>query len=389
MIDGDLESENYAGIEFNLVDDKILATSELLTGHLVFNELTGVNAVCDFDSLLSTQDPLTNFNYFWNVFNDYYAFFDQREVNWNDYLQLSATVNEDNLYTVFESMITPLKDGHVSIFNESIDINSNRQNLLDIMNSNLSDEFAVATTDSLISLLNERISFINTNYLGDSVNSHVSGNMVWGLLNENVGYINLISMEDYASNIDLELSTVSELMNGIMLDVQDNDINKVIIDLRFNTGGYDGVALEIASRFVTDSTTVFSKKSRLGDNYTEEQVIVLDPKGNYQFEGEIVVLTSAVTASAAEIFVMCLKDLPNVTLVGQNTNGIFSDILTHRLPNGTFIGLSNQIYADMEGNIYEAVGIGPNLENKIPFLNTTDFNNTTDSGIEWGLNILN
>lgn len=388
LIDDHFKSDNYANIRFDLVGDKIIASSELLTGHLVFDEISDANSACDFDSVLSTEDPLINFNYLWNVFNDYYAFFDQREVNWDDYMQLSSTVNENNLYSVFDSMITPLKDGHVSIVNGSININSNRQNLLEKINSNLSEDFIIPTTEALIGTLNERISFINANYLGSSLSSHVSGNMVWGLLNDDVGYVNLISMEGYASEIDLELTTVSELMNVIMSDVQENNINKLIIDLRFNTGGYDGVALDIASRFITDSRPVFSKKSKLGDNYTEEQVIVLDPKGSYQFEGEIVLLTSAITASAAEVFILCLKDLPNVTIVGQNTNGVFSDILTHRLPNGTFIGLSNQIYADVGGNIYEAIGIGPAVENKIPFLSTFDFSNATDSAIERGLDLL-
>lgn len=81
QIDGNLESENYAGIGFNFVDNKIIASSELLTGNLVFDELTDDHVLCDFDALLSTQDPQVNFNYLWTIFNDYYAFFDEREVN--------------------------------------------------------------------------------------------------------------------------------------------------------------------------------------------------------------------------------------------------------------------------------------------------------------------
>ena len=53
---------------------------------------------------------------------------------------------------------------------------------------------------------------------------------------------------------------------------------------------------------------------------------------------------------------LCLKDLP------YDTNGAFSTILTHVLPNGATIGLSNEIYSDARGAIFEVIGIGPETQ---------------------------
>ncbi len=163
----------------------------------------------------------------------------------------------------------------------------------------------------------------------------------------------------------------------------------MIIDVRFNQGGFDKVSSDIASRFTNQEHIAFSKKARLGDSFTEDQIISLSPKGDFQFNQDIVLLTSPLTASAAEIFALYLKDLPYVTIVGENTNGGFSDILTHALPNGAIIGLSNEIYSDMNGVVYEGIGVGPVAENRVPFLFNDDFSKNIDGGIEKAIKILN
>ncbi|WP_158250421.1 S41 family peptidase [Aquimarina sp. I32.4] len=100
-------------------------------------------------------------------------------------------------------------------------------------------------------------------------------------------------------------------------------------------------------------------------------------------------MTSPVTSSAAEIFTLAMKGLPYVNLIGENTNGILSDELTHVLPNGARIVLSNEVYSDPEGAVFEAVGMGPEKEeNKVPFLSTLDFDNKIDSGIERAIELL-
>lgn len=80
------------------------------------------------------------------------------------------------------------------------------------------------------------------------------------------------------------------------------------------------------------------------------------------FEKPIVLLTSGMTASAAEIFTLMMRELPNVTLIGEPTSGEFSDIFSGILPNSWDFGLSNERYTATDGAVYEKVGIPPQQE---------------------------
>ncbi len=98
----------------------------------------------------------------------------------------------------------------------------------------------------------------------------------WGIINENIGYIQINDFEDLANyQIDQELSTeefwdeywkkaeesenypkdvlsgFKKQMNKIYEDIAQT--SSCIIDVRFNGGGFDQVGLEILSYF-TDNT---------------------------------------------------------------------------------------------------------------------------------------
>jgi len=75
-----------------------------------------------------------------------------------------------------------------------------------------------------------------------------------------------------------------------------------------------------------------------------------------------VILTSDFTASAAEVFLLLVKDLPNVTLIGDDTEGIFSDIKEFKLPNKWEVGLSHQQFFSQDMQNYEGVGISPSIK---------------------------
>ncbi|MEL7221232.1 MAG: S41 family peptidase, partial [Bacteroidota bacterium] len=80
-----------------------------------------------------------------------------------------------------------------------------------------------------------------------------------------------------------------------------------------------------------------------------------------QYTGPIVILTSDFTASAAEVFLLLVKDLPNVTIIGDNTEGIFSDMYEFKLPNKWQVSLSHQQYLSKDKMNYEGIGIAPDI----------------------------
>jgi C-terminal processing protease CtpA/Prc len=98
--------------------------------------------------------------------------------------------------------------------------------------------------------------------------------------------------------------------------------------------------------------------------YTESSDLIeffIEPEGVQWLNRPIIVLTSSTTLSAAEIQVLSLMTLPHVTLIGEQTYGIFSDMLLKILPNGWEFTLSNEQYLTPEGESYEQTGIPPDI----------------------------
>jgi carboxyl-terminal processing protease len=91
------------------------------------------------------------------------------------------------------------------------------------------------------------------------------------------------------------------------------------------------------------------------------QAISVTPSPRARYTGPVYLLTSNVTVSAAEIFAMAMRALPNVTHAGEPTRGSLSDMLAKRLPNGWGVTLSNEIYLDKDGALWEGKGIAPEL----------------------------
>jgi len=390
--DNDLVIEDFGGFILNQTsENELVASSDLSDIDVVFTRLSEQNPFCLPDQIAMTDDPKVNFDHFWNIFNDYYAFFEARNINWARYEGLRDQVTSENLYDIIEELALILEDGHVSIYDDElgIEIESGDVRLLERLNANLSGDLLIEDIQGYYDLGIEKLMTIIIEYLGSGFEVDDRDNIFWGLIDDETGYINVLTMQGYGTDFSNELSTLNDILDTIMNDFSEAGISKLVLDLRFNEGGIDTVALDIASRFMDQERLSYFKKARLGDTFTENSAFSIGPKGNFQFTEDIVLLTSPITVSAGELFTLCLKDQPYVTIVGENTAGAFSTILNHVLPNGAEVGLSNEIYTDAQGVTFEIVGIGPNdPENQIPLFLTSDFEQGIDSGIERALEIL-
>lgn len=152
-------------------------------------------------------------------------------------------------------------------------------------------------------------------------------------------------------------------MQNIIQELQNT--NAIIIDLRFNMGGFDFVSLEILKYFINTETTLFSKKAKILEGFTEPQNFSIDP-ADKTYNKPVFLLTSHQTGSAAEIFTLGSMKMKNIIRVGSNTKGIFSDVLKKKLPNGWTLNISNEVYQSDEGICYENVGIQSNKQIKYP-----------------------
>jgi len=155
-------------------------------------------------------------------------------------------------------------------------------------------------------------------------------------------------------------------------------IKGLVIDLRENPGGYDGLVAEMAGYFVKEKrfyeyTSYYNRYTgRFEINRSETRYI--EPKQPY-YGGKIAVLINSRTTSSGEGLPLALKGMPNVTLVGRTgTNGSFGmatspieiqmpEGYSVHLPDGRSLDANETIQGDSDST--GQGGIAPDL--RIPF----------------------
>src|SRR2546426_5289147 len=71
---------------------------------------------------------------------------------------------------------------------------------------------------------------------------------------------------------------------------------------------------------------------------------------------------------------------------GANTQGVFSDVLGRKLPNGWSFGLPNEIYLTKDGKAFDGPGVPPDIE--VPIFPAEDLANGRDSTLNKALELL-
>ncbi len=138
-------------------------------------------------------------------------------------------------------------------------------------------------------------------------------------------------------------------------------LKKNIIDVRLNGGGYDKIAFEITGRFVEKKRLGHYKKIRIRgtQDFTSLKSWYLKPKTKIQYTKSIIILTSDRSASVTEIFALARQELSYVTVIRNQTEGIFSDMFEFKLSNGWKASLSRQKYFSSKMVNYYGKGIEP------------------------------
>lgn len=156
--------------------------------------------------------------------------------------------------------------------------------------------------------------------------------------------------------------------------------------MRLNGGGYDEVGLAIASRFTDQRRQAMSKTAR--GYYGETKPVTADiyPEGNAPYLKPVIIIAGPDTASAAEVFLIAMNNLPNVTIMGENSSGDLSNILGKQLPNGWEFGLSNEVYLDHLGKSHEVIGFPPEIN--VTVFSLEELENKRNSAIETALSTL-
>jgi carboxyl-terminal processing protease len=116
--------------------------------------------------------------------------------------------------------------------------------------------------------------------------------------------------------IDDSSSEFNSKWDDIAKEVCSTSSNKLIIDLRYNPGGYVDSALYLLEDFLPRQSLLMNEVDRDGKSYPRNSL--RDPRCA---DNKMVVLLNTSSASASEIFAGALKDYKRAVLIGQNTVG--------------------------------------------------------------------
>lgn len=299
-----------------------------------------------------------NFDALWKIVDEHYCFFEYKRqeygLDWDEVkARYSPAISEGmtnrQLFEVLADVTYELRDGHVNLYAAHDVARYGRW----------FDDYPMNYSDSL-----ER------KYLGRTEEYGLASGLKYRILDDNIGYVRCATFENAFGDGNLQ-----ELM--VSLAVCDG----LIVDVRGNSGGMLTSALKLASLFVNEPCTacyMSHKASPARNDFSTPEAVALEPFKGLRWQKGVAVLTNRRTYSAANSFVMYLKGLPRVTVVGDRTGGGSGMPFSSELPNGWSIRFSACPMYDRDMRQTE-MGIDPDVKVDI---SSEDYARSVDTIIE-------
>ena len=294
---------------------------------------------CDTSILFDKEEntPRNNFELFWNTYNEHYAVFEDRNVDWDEIYSTYSPVVTDNtttdeLFSVFKQMRVHLDDPHVQLTNGKERFSSNSIYRNQIRATHFDWTVTRTYLDSYKIYLND---------------------LAYGKIDNKIGYI-------YAA---IFINNLNDIADKIVDEFSDLDV--IIIDLRHNDGGdFYNNGFPFFARFLDKKRFILETIAKIGPNkndFGEPAKFYVSPQGNKQFTKKIILLTDRYSVSAAEATAYAFSTLPYVTIMGDTTAGGAGDIVGKDLPNGWGFSVTVNKLRTADGSSYEGKGVFPDI----------------------------
>ncbi|PIE91182.1 MAG: tail-specific protease [Acidobacteria bacterium] len=115
---------------------------------------------------------------------------------------------------------------------------------------------------------------------------------------------------------DENYKSLTKDVRKILAELKEKQVDAIAIDLRLNSGGSLPEAITLSGLFIKDGPIV-----QVQDRQSRKRVLE-DPDPEIVYEGPLVVLTSAMSASASEIFAGAIQDYGRGIVIGsESTHG--------------------------------------------------------------------
>ena len=169
---------------------------------------------------------------------------------------------------------------------------------------------------------------------------------------ENGKKIGYLKIEMFSNNI-------TKQVKNELTSLKKKNIDKLVIDVRDNPGGYLTQVTEILSLFMTKKDVIYQLQTK----NNKEKVYGTSSKATYNYP--VVVLINENSASASEILASAFKETYNAEIVGVNSYGKGTVQKTGDLNNGDTIKYTVQKWLTPKGNWINEKGVTPTKEVKL------------------------
>ncbi|MEU6488159.1 S41 family peptidase [Streptomyces sp. NPDC046887] len=334
--------------------------------------------------------PVAVFDTFWATFAENYPFFAAKGIDWQAVRdryrpRVHRDTTDAELAALLSAMIEPLHDGHVRLDDGTghgyawIRPGTTMPGPeLDQRTIALVEEHGLGGR-SLTRYARGRITYADLPATGQPVSSRDSAS--------HLGYLRISGFAGYTQRNDFAANAaeLERTLDALLTPERTARLDGLIIDLRVNGGGSDALALRLASRLTDRPYVGYAKQARNDpdhpDRFSPAQRITVKPATGTVYTGPIAVLAGGSTFSAGEGFVQALMERPGGVLrIGEHTQGVFSDVLERRLPNGWSFGLPNEVFRTRTGRTFDGAGIPPQLRE--PVFTEEEFAQRKDSAFD-------
>lgn len=324
-----------------------------------------LSCFCFVSCIDNNEPPNTtkgNFEALWNIINEHYCFFDEKQkeygLDWNEVYKryaptASMSLTKAQEFELLSNMLSELRDGHVNLYS-TFDVGRYwawRENYPSNFSQELIDEY------------------LGTNY-------KIAAGFYYRILTDNTGYIRCASFANTKGEGNLD-NVLYYLLT----------CKGLIIDLRDNSGGLVTAAEQLAARFTNKKVLVGYIQHKTGKghrDFSPLQAQYLTPSNGLRWQKPVVIITNRGVYSAANEFVKYMKNLPNVTIIGDKTGGGAGMPFSSELPNGWSVRFSAIPSYDSEKKTTE-FGIDPHHNVS---LNMEDLQRKKDTLIEFARKII-
>lgn len=296
---------------------------------------------CNKDFKSEKDTPIGVFNAMWQFIDENYVFVDYKNLDMeqlkNTYsMQISENSTDDELFEVCSNLLFELQDGHCFL-----------------NNGNTIARFD--TADGFDTQFDPQV--IEENY--------VQGNV------QKLEYVTIVTINDSTGYIHLsEFKNVEEIREAITAFNQlSSNYNKIIFDIRDNSGGSPAVALTTASSFMERDILLgqmIHKDGKAHNDFTAP-VDILSEGLPLRYEEQVRLLTNRKSYSASSFLAGMLQYRDNVKIIGESTGGGGGDVISNELPNGWVVAVTVNFFLDAMGNHIEN-GVMPD----VTIINTAD-----------------